>query len=201
VEAILKKGLEKVALVEEVEAKPVVHENIRGGDYFDRGEATPSNEEDNIEARYLEEERQSIIHEPRTDASTGEALRRRTDEVWLDGVSQDVASNVVPSAMATMTEPLSVLIGRAQALLSRPLVVKQVGRRETDRRGGENTQADENVDASCTSQCTCVPLVASDNDALHAGEDVSSLQGAHEGMMCEVDEGGDAPCEPRRGEV
>ncbi len=63
VEAILKSGLEKVALAEEVEAKPVVHENIRGGGYFDREEAMSMVEEEEIEARYLDEERQSIIHE------------------------------------------------------------------------------------------------------------------------------------------
>ena len=49
VQAILKSGLEKVALAEEVESKPVVHENIRGGDYFDCDEATSKDEEEEIE--------------------------------------------------------------------------------------------------------------------------------------------------------
>jgi transposase len=198
VEAILKKGLEKVALVEEVEAKPVAHENIRGGEYFDRGEVTSSNEEDEIEARYLDEERQSIIHEPKADASEGDTHRRRTDEVRQDGVSQDVANNVVPSAMGTMTEPLSVLIGRAQALLSRPRVVRRIGHRTADGRGGDPIQVG---DDSCTSQCACVAIVGSDDGSPHVEDDVSIRQGVYEWMVCKVDEREDAPCGPRRGEV
>ncbi len=38
VEAILKNGLEKIAASQEPTTKPVVHENIRGGSYYDRGE-------------------------------------------------------------------------------------------------------------------------------------------------------------------
>ena len=117
----LKNGLEKVALAEEVEPTPLVHENIRGGDYFDRGEVTSSREEVEIEARYLEDERQSIIHEPRTDTSAGETTRRRQEEVRLDGVSLGVAS----SRASARTESLSALIGRAQVALSGLLVVKQ----------------------------------------------------------------------------
>jgi hypothetical protein len=69
VKAILKNGLEKVALVEEVETKSVVHENIRGGDYFDREEVSPTSDQDKIEARYLEDERLAIIHEQSADSS------------------------------------------------------------------------------------------------------------------------------------
>jgi hypothetical protein len=60
VEAILKSGLDKVVPTIEVISKRVVHENIRGGAYFDREEPT-AREEDEIEARYLEEERLGIM--------------------------------------------------------------------------------------------------------------------------------------------
>jgi hypothetical protein len=66
VEAILKSGLDKVALPSEAEPNSVKHENIRGGDYFDRGEATASSA-DEIEERYLTEERLAIKNEERTD--------------------------------------------------------------------------------------------------------------------------------------
>jgi hypothetical protein len=172
-----------------VESTPLVHENIRGGVYFDRGETTTGSEEEEIEARYLEEERQSIIHEPRTDTSAGDAPCRR-QEVRLDEVSHGVASSTAPAR----TESLSTLIARAQAALSGPHVVKQIGRREADARGGDDTQSGEDVGSSCTSQSACV-VVAKD------GEDESSREGVDEGMTCEVDEGWDAPCGPRRGEV
>jgi transposase len=72
VAAILKSGLDRVALTEQVEAKPIVHDNIRGGAYFDRGEVESVDRdkevEDEIEARYLEEERFAIMNEPRADS-------------------------------------------------------------------------------------------------------------------------------------
>src|SRR5262249_13919017 len=64
VEAILKTGFDKVALTEEGEPKRVVHENIRGGAYFDREEGETAASADEIEAQYLAEERFAIIHEP-----------------------------------------------------------------------------------------------------------------------------------------
>lgn len=198
VEAILKAGLEKVALAEEVETKPVVHENIRGGDYFDRGEVTPrtpSNEEKEIETRYLEEERQSIIHESVTDASRCDT-RRREVKAHRDGVSQGVTSATVPSPVV---EPLSALIGRAQALLSRP--AGQSRSRRAGDRGGAGTQLGEDSGPSCTSQSTCGAVLGNDDGALPLGEGGSSRERVCAEMMCEVDEGCDAPCGPRRGEV
>ena len=64
VEAILKTGFDKLALKEEVEAKTVSHENIRGGTYFDRGEVETVKSADEIEAEYLEEERVGIQNDP-----------------------------------------------------------------------------------------------------------------------------------------
>jgi transposase len=176
VEAILKSGLEKVALAEEVEPRRVMHENIRGGDYFDRGEATSSREEEEIEARYLEAERQSIIHELRADSSE------------VDG--QGVASHTSRSVMAKTTEPLPALIARAQALLSRPRVVKQIGRKMADSRGVDAPRAGEEDSANCASQSTCV------DEGI-----VSSRESVDEGSTCDVGEGRDAPCGPHQGEA
>src|SRR5262249_20217509 len=98
VAGILEAGLDKVALSKEVEEKTVVHENIRGGDYCDRGEVMSRSEEEEIEARYLEEERESIIHESRSDVSEGEARRRDKEVVRPDEGSQEAATGMASSA-------------------------------------------------------------------------------------------------------
>jgi len=68
VEAILKSGLDKVAVIEEQAATILVHDNIRGGDYFDRREEVETaSSSDEIEAHYLEQERLAIIHEPHVE--------------------------------------------------------------------------------------------------------------------------------------
>lgn len=61
--AILKNGMDKVPLGSEPAAPVIVHENIRGGAYFDRGEGA-SEGDDEIESHYLEEERIAIMMEP-----------------------------------------------------------------------------------------------------------------------------------------
>jgi hypothetical protein len=201
VEAILKSGLEKMPLAEEVEPRLVAHENIRGGDYFDRGEAAPSREEEEIEARYLEEERQAIIHELRADESTGKRPRRRTEDTRSDGVSHEVAGSVVVPVVTRTAEPLSALIGRAQAALSRLPVVKPIGRRGAGDRGGEDIWSGGEIGSSCASQSVCIDSVVDDEEALRLGEDVSNQEWVCDEMTCEVDDGWDASCGPRRGEV
>lgn len=76
--AILKHGLDRVPLANAQEAPVVTHENIRGGEYFDRREGeVPTAEE--IESNYLREERLGIINDgapeavaaPADDASSG----------------------------------------------------------------------------------------------------------------------------------
>ena len=201
VEAILKNGLEKVALAEEVESKPVVHENIRGGAYFDREEATSSRGVEEIEARYLEEERQSIIHEPRTDTSAGYTRRRREEEPRQKDVNQAVASGATQPVRAKMAESLSTLIGRTQALLSRSLPAKQSGRRTADNRGGDDAQAGEAYGSPCMSQSTCVAVAVNDAETLHAGDAMLSRDDVSERTMCEVDEKWGTPCASHRGEV
>jgi transposase len=74
VEAILKSGLDKFTPVSEVEAPVIAHENIRGGEYFDRPESLSSHDEE-IEAGYLEEERSAIMND--SLAGTAQPLTQR----------------------------------------------------------------------------------------------------------------------------
>jgi transposase len=91
VEAILKSGLDKLVMIRPApREKLVVHENIRGGEYFARDEQ-PIIDEEEIEAKYLAEERLGImmgapdepLHEP--PAKTGATLvglLERLSKVW-----------------------------------------------------------------------------------------------------------------------
>jgi transposase len=148
VEAMLKRGLEKVAPVEEVATTPVVHENIRGGEYFDRGEASPRSEAEEIEADYLEEERRSIIHEPVAATSQGDDRRAREGDARENEATADAASDAAPETTALPLVP-------AQAPLTRPQAVEQnVLRRLTDRggdhaRNNRTSEVDAEWDAAC----------------------------------------------------
>jgi transposase len=122
VKAILKRGLEKTALPEEVETRPVVHENIRGGEYFDRNEVNASastSDRDEIEARYLEEERLSIIHEQSVESTSGQ-----TRPACRMKESSNVSSRAIDgcessSSDVTTQQPLPVLFERLQTLWTR----------------------------------------------------------------------------------
>lgn len=74
VEAILKSGLDKFTPISEVEAPVIAHENIRGGEYFDRRESLSSHDEE-IEAGYLDEERAGIMND--SLAGTAQSLPQR----------------------------------------------------------------------------------------------------------------------------
>jgi transposase len=120
VETILKNGLDKVALTEPVEVKPVIHENIRGGAYFDREEVDSVQAQEEIEARYLEDERSAIIHEPNSAALCRRAgNRNERPEVSTAGPLG--ALNVAP--YRGTPQPLQELLGRLQTIWSRQPVV------------------------------------------------------------------------------
>ena len=104
VDAILKSGIDKIAPRVEAPRRNVVHENIRGGAYFDREEMvmTPSDE---IDARYLEEERLGIRmgasvepsralapKEPRTVAELVERLRAQWSRPAQSGAEKAFSS-------------------------------------------------------------------------------------------------------------
>lgn len=166
VEAILKRGLDKVALKEEVEAKPVLHENIRGGTYFDRGEVESAEEggkaSGEIEARYLEEERFAIENEPRV----GSGQRRHGSEPTeaREEARQGVSLGAVEAGPSrAKAGPLPALIGRLQAMWSRPPGAPQSGHRPAEEsgyppageRGGDADRGGPWGDSPCASPSEC----------------------------------------------
>jgi len=91
--AILKNGMDKVPLGSEPDAPVILHENIRGGGYFDRGEDA-NEESEETDSHYLEEERIAIMmepaHVPAEDAGVAQAPHQQaTSEERL---SQSTAS-------------------------------------------------------------------------------------------------------------
>lgn len=192
VEAILKSGLDKMALTEEVEPRPIVHDNIRGGAYFDRGEADSIGEgqevSDPIEARYLELERFAIMNEPETDSG---APKRRvgTGNRPLE-VSRGVSQGAVEAAArGATTGPLAALIGRLQARWSRPSEGPQSGYRTVEERGGDDSRQDQSMSSSCASQSECL------EQGLNQREEM------YEERMCEMNEGCVDSTGPWRGEM
>jgi len=130
VKAILKSGLDRARLVEEVEPQRVTHENIRGGDYFDREEGRQVASHETIEARYLEEERYSIMNEPNPEAHR-QARRSGRFEARQDASIQDAVS----APRVAVTEPLPALLDRLQRIWARPRSMVRIGRREADDKG------------------------------------------------------------------
>jgi hypothetical protein len=146
VEAILKSGLDKVTPAGEVEAPVIAHENIRGGEYFDRQEPISSREEE-IEAGYLEQERLGIIndsligtaqplpegslkherpiaaeriverHSGPAKAKTLPALLERLKEIW---VQPETAVCTAPEAPRAALESRSIQTERESARCTRP---------------------------------------------------------------------------------
>ena len=110
VEAILKAGLDKVHPPADVQAPTVTHDNIRGGAYFDRDEVHRLAAQDEIEARYLEEERMSITTEPRVLPESGptearDGQRRGTKAVLvvaLGPTSNDVSAGTLPAMLGRL---------------------------------------------------------------------------------------------------
>ena len=117
VQAILKTGLDQVALVREGEPKQVVHENIRGGSYFDREETTVL-EEDGIEARYCDEERIAIRNEPSLVAPVRDADKNPVRESDPRGMAE-VSSSVEAERAPRKAEPLLATIERLQSIWTR----------------------------------------------------------------------------------
>jgi transposase len=103
VEAILKSGLDKVALAEEAESKAVVHENIRGGDYFDREEVCEAGGDDDSDVRYLAEERLAIMNDSAVD-TRAEAPRRGATGLGTPGL--EVAARPAERTVSTLLERL-----------------------------------------------------------------------------------------------
>jgi len=221
VKSILKNGLDKVKRAEEVEAKTVVHENIRGGAYFDREEA---NSIDEIEARYLDEERLAIMNESRADtgqeapcgdrweeAKTGNKTNEIEARCWEEdgfGSVEDAGAapvcnvDVAVPMRAAVSPPvwpsLPELIGRLRAAWERPRVPVRSGQR-TAERGGHDSRSDPEDDSSCRSQSMCLGPAGNSGDP-NAGEGASKrCRWVNDEATCEADENVSAA--PRRGDV
>jgi len=178
VEAILKTSLDKAALTEEAEAKTVVHDNIRGGEYFDRQEVEATGNQDEIEARYLEEERQSIMNEPQVEGR------------WE--MPAPIATGSAGPALETVAPPaafktLPALLARLQALWARP--------RGGTNRGGDDSAFRYEESSSCTSQSVCVaiPCDSEGGEPIQVEETqgMNQREAMHDAMMCtcEVEDG------------
>lgn len=160
VEAILKSGLDKVALPGEVESAPVLHDNIRGGAYFDRGEVEStvesSEESDEIEARYLEEERIAIMKEPRTDS---EPPKRRVDPVHgrLEVSEESATGAATAGPRRAPAGPLAAHLRRLQALWSRKPEAPQSGCISVDEREEDSYRSGQSGESSWGIQRGCVP--------------------------------------------
>jgi transposase len=179
VKAILESGLDKVPLTEEPEPKRVVHDNIRGGAYFDRGESgsvgEKGEERAKIEAGYLEKERFAIMNEPRDDA--GRAGRRSGPVEGSQEVSNGVSLGAVIAAPSrARTEPLPALIGRLQAMWTRTPAPPQGGRQPVSERGGDDYRHEQSGDSPCEGQSMCV------------GQASGGGERAREEMRCESDD-------------
>jgi transposase len=215
VKSILKNGLDKVKRAEEVEAKTVVHENIRGGAYFDREEVEQANRIDEIEARYLDEERLAIMNESRADtgheapcgglweeAKTGNKTNEIEARCWEEdgfwraddaGAAPVCNMDVAVPTRDAVTPPvgcsLPELIERLRAAWARPRVTVQSGRR-TAERGGHESRSSPEDDSSCRSRSMCLGSAGSNGDP-NAGGEASKQSGCvNDEATCEIDEDG-----------
>jgi transposase len=151
VNAILKSGLDKARLVEEVEPQRVTHENIRGGDYFDREEGRQVASHEEIEARYLDEERYSIMNEPKR-----EAHRQARRSGRLEAQQEASIQGAVSAPRVAVTEPLPALLERLQRIWARPRSMVRIGRREADEERGIDPQSIGSVGSPRASQGECL---------------------------------------------
>jgi transposase len=85
VEAILQRGVDRLPHVDDVALPAVAHDNIRGGQYYDKGE-TQQTSDDEIESKYLEEERLAIIEDGNRRLTTKGADDRIEEEANLGKV-------------------------------------------------------------------------------------------------------------------
>jgi transposase len=192
VNAILKNGLEKAGLVEEVEPERVVHENIRGGDYFDREEVKQATNHDEIEARYLDEERLSIMNEPSKRTHHRTPGSDRMDE------RQEASNQVILSAPRfAATGPLPALLGRLQGMWTMPRPMVRIGRQTMVCRGGDDSQFVEGDGSSCARRSECVI----DNESTHVEEESSGRDRMYSETICASDDGWVTATMPRRGEM
>jgi hypothetical protein len=180
-------------LVEDVAQTAIAHENIRGGDYYDRCESEVISEEDDIEARYLEEERQSIIHDSEVKPEPLAPTARREGEVAQGASTATVAAvenlaRDMPRTSASMALP--EMLHRLQALWAKPAMLPPA-RHETGTRRGPEHAAPVDAHDACTS-----PIEVCERGRVEVGQEWSDEE--RMGRVCECASNEDTRC---RGEV
>ena len=222
VKSILKNGLDKVKRAEEVETKTVVHENIRGGAYFDREEVEQANPIDEIEARYLDEERLAIMNEShagtghetpcdgrweeaKTGNKTNEIEARYGEEDGLGSAEDAGAAPVCNMGVAVRTRvavtppvgcSLPELIERLRAAWERPRGTVRSGR-QTAERGGHASRSSPEDKSSCRGPSMCLGPAGGNGDPNAGGEASKQCEWENDEATCE----GDVSATPRRGDV
>jgi transposase len=184
VETILKAGLDRLAPVEALEAKTVVHENIRGGAYFDREEVETGPSDDEIEAMYLEEERFAIMNEPSVGSGEQGSVSREI------GDGQEMAHVAATLPRSVVMTPLPVLLERLRTLWSSPPATTRSLRRSAGEQGDNDSQQGPSSGSSCASPSACV-----DEGEPRQRESMCDV------MTSEPDEAWGDPRAPGRGEM
>ena len=123
VQALLKNGLDKTLPTAEPEPRRIQHENIRGGDYFDRGDGGADGA-DEMEAEYLDEERLAIMNGAREGATAlpGAAARGR------EGAAAPMPRALGGLEGPTPAAPVLAALARAQVARSKLSADRAVGR-------------------------------------------------------------------------
>jgi transposase len=190
VETILKTGLDKVSPPSEAEAPGIAHENIRGGDYFDRGE-TASAGSDEIEEHYLEEERLAIMNSfeggPIQAPRSREEARSKAPSRAEQSSADPPLEILVPSA-----GELPGLLDRLQTLWTRPRAVGH-GQRQAPRQfHGRAVSAplDSNGSPPCTGPSACLDHVTQEahRHEQHANHEETNQRGDVQPAACPADE-------------
>ncbi len=176
VEALLRSGLDKVTLPEDAESKAVVHENIRGGEYYDRDEVSEAVSCDESDARYLSEERLAIRNEPAAD---------RGPSVPRHG-AMGASTPGLEAAAGPPPRTLPALLERLQMAWERPRTSE---RGATERDDSPSLSCPEESE-SCASACACTGMSEQD-DGLARMEEEERRRREEEcnPMQCDVDEG------------
>jgi transposase len=154
VQAILKTGFDKVALEREEETKTVVHENIRGGAYFDREELNGAPNAGEIEARYLEEERLSIMNDANEPPQASGSGSGDVSE-GLEASSVALRGAAEPASPALVMAALPVLMARLRAAWTRPAATSESGSESTVERRGADSKHGLSMMSSCVILNVC----------------------------------------------
>lgn len=163
VQAILKTGLDKEVGRPQVQPMTVAHENIRGGAYFDREEVDRPATPEEIEARYLEEERTSIRKEPRVLPDPGPTRAGDAPQNVKTGALA-CASKSVSKDGSTGTLP--AMLGRLRGLWSGPRTPPQGHYPGRCHLGGKDSDCCEHGEVSGATKRECMTIANNEERAV-----------------------------------